>query len=296
MLQQLDGLRLADAATFLAVARAASVSKAARQLDVTPSQVSKAVARLESYLKVRLLGRSGRGIALTDAAKSITPDLEELLRRAEELPAARRATVRVTIAGPSYLAVEFFPPLANALAPTHLRVLEAGPASVRAYAEEGLIDMGLTLSAERLPRAWVSTRVGRVKLALFAPPGLAKKLGRRPSLDRLRALPFVMPTQASGGHVLPADDGFPLTRRDRTHGHEASTIGVALEIAASCGQLAYGPHLAARRLLDMGRLVEVKADGVAKHVDLYLHVNAERVLARVHDEALRSLGEVLRER
>ena len=68
MLEHLDELRIADVATFLAVARSGSVTMAARQLDVTPSQVSKAVARLEGYLKVRLIERSGRGIILTDAA------------------------------------------------------------------------------------------------------------------------------------------------------------------------------------------------------------------------------------
>jgi DNA-binding transcriptional LysR family regulator len=294
MLEHLDELRIADVATFLAVARSGSVTMAARQLDVTPSQVSKAVARLEGYLKVRLIERSGRGIILTDAAKHAAPDLEELVRRAEGLPKQRQGKTRVTIAGPSYLALEFFAPLANALAPVHFRVLEAGPSTIRAYAEEGAIDMALTLSVEKLPRAWVSTKVGPVKVSLFAPPELAESLGKKPTLDRLREVPFVVPVQFSSGQVLPGEDGFPLTRADRTHGHEAATIAVALELAATCGQLTYGPELAARRLLSQGRLVEVKAPGVLTNVDLYLHANSERVLARLHKDAIRVIGDVLK--
>jgi len=294
MLEHLDELRIADVATFLAVSRSGSVTMAARQLDVTPSQVSKAVARLEGYLKVRLIERSGRGIILTDAAKHVNADLEELVRRAEELPKPRQGKTRVTIAGPSYLALEFIPHLANTLAPTHFRVLEAGPATIRAYAEEGAIDMALTLSSEKLPRSWVSTKVGPVKVALFAPPALAETLGKKPSLDRLREVPFVLPVQFSNGQMLPGEDGFALTRGDRTQGHEAATIGLALELAATCGQLTYGPELAARKLLAQGRLVEVKSPGVTNQVDLYLHANSERVLARLHRDALRVMADVLK--
>ena len=70
---------------------------------------------------------------------------------------------------------------------------------------------------------------------------------------------------------------------------------MALELAATCGQLTYGPELAARRLLQQGRLVEVKAPGVTNHVDLYLHANSERVLARLHRDALRVIGDVLKD-
>ena len=56
-------LHVADLTTFLAVRRAGSVSTAARELGVTPSQVSKAIARLEATLRVRLFSRGARGVA-----------------------------------------------------------------------------------------------------------------------------------------------------------------------------------------------------------------------------------------
>src|SRR6266852_4405230 len=57
-------LHLADVNTFLVVQRLGSVTASARQLGVTPAQVSKAVARLEAQLGSKLFTRSARGVAL----------------------------------------------------------------------------------------------------------------------------------------------------------------------------------------------------------------------------------------
>ncbi|MEO1658077.1 MAG: LysR family transcriptional regulator [Pseudomonadota bacterium] len=50
---------------FVRVAQAGSFTEAARQLGVTPSATSKAVARLEAALGVRLLNRTSRSVTLT---------------------------------------------------------------------------------------------------------------------------------------------------------------------------------------------------------------------------------------
>ncbi|MGC1563936.1 MAG: LysR family transcriptional regulator, partial [Bradyrhizobium sp.] len=50
---------------FLLVARTASITTAARQLGVVPSVVTKRIDRLEDQMRVKLLQRSTRRIALT---------------------------------------------------------------------------------------------------------------------------------------------------------------------------------------------------------------------------------------
>ena len=62
-------LHLADVATFLSILRLGSISGAARALTVSPSQVSKAVARIEQLLGVKLLMRSERGVVASDAGR-----------------------------------------------------------------------------------------------------------------------------------------------------------------------------------------------------------------------------------
>src|SRR5438477_12563087 len=100
----LQNLRFADVTTFLAVRRHASISGAARELNVTPSQVTKAVARIEAQLNVTLLTRTSRGVALSDDGLRIAPDLEDVVERLRLLPRRKHSPEReLTVAGPSYL-------------------------------------------------------------------------------------------------------------------------------------------------------------------------------------------------
>ncbi|MGX9965836.1 LysR family transcriptional regulator [Roseomonas sp. F4] len=76
--------RAGEMSTFLTVAREGSLSGAARLLGLTPSAVSRIVARIEARLGVRLLLRTTRSLRLTaegDAyargARRILADLEE---------------------------------------------------------------------------------------------------------------------------------------------------------------------------------------------------------------------------
>jgi DNA-binding transcriptional LysR family regulator len=62
---------LADMAVFAAVARAGSYTGAARALGTSKSAASKAVARLERRLGMRLLHRTTRSVALTEAGTAL---------------------------------------------------------------------------------------------------------------------------------------------------------------------------------------------------------------------------------
>ncbi|WP_370342221.1 LysR substrate-binding domain-containing protein [Pararhodobacter marinus] len=69
---------------FLAVARHEHVTRAAKQLNLTQSAVSAALAALEAQHGVALFDRVGRGIALNEAGRGFLPRAAEVLRRAEE--------------------------------------------------------------------------------------------------------------------------------------------------------------------------------------------------------------------
>lgn len=196
---------------------------------------------------------------------------------------------RLAMAAPSYLARAFFPELAASLTDRRLRAIEAGPAMIRSLASQDLIEGALTLGLEKFPEPWLSTRVGTVRQALFASPALAKVLGSHPTPAALSRVPFVLAVYHGEGEFLPGEDACPLPRRDRLSGHEATTVGVAMEIAATCDEVAYGPELAARPLVEQGRLVEVPIAALVRRDTLYLHVNADRMLAAVQRAVLRRL-------
>jgi len=76
--------------TFLAVVDSGSVSEAADLLFVSPPAVSAALASLQNELGVALLGRVGRGVAVTQAGAVFAPYARGVLRIADEGMAAAR--------------------------------------------------------------------------------------------------------------------------------------------------------------------------------------------------------------
>jgi len=80
--------RFESMSTLLAVVEAGSLSAAARRLNTPLTTVSRKVAELETHLKTRLLTRSSRRIALTDAGRSYVAACKRIL---EELGEAERA-------------------------------------------------------------------------------------------------------------------------------------------------------------------------------------------------------------
>jgi LysR family nitrogen assimilation transcriptional regulator len=64
---------------FLAVAETRNISRAAAQLEVAQSVLSRHIRALEEEIGCRLFERTGRGVALTDAAQQLAPRLRSAL-------------------------------------------------------------------------------------------------------------------------------------------------------------------------------------------------------------------------
>jgi DNA-binding transcriptional LysR family regulator len=293
---RLSEMRLGDLVTFLAVRRSGSITGAARELKVTPSQVSKAVARLEALLQLRLLSRSSRGVALSEAGLRVVPHVEAAVARLRLIGRARAQAPELTVAAPSYLIQSFLPTIALAQPDVRVRGLELPPALLRAYAAENFFDLALVSDIERLPSTWVSVNIGDLRKTLFGPPVLAKRLGQQPvHVDKLRGVAFVVPIYNADGRFVAIDDDCPLAISERVIGHEAQTIGLALELSARTEQLVFGPALAAHRHLATGRLVEIRVRGWDLRDPLYVACNADRVLSRVQNGIVKALRAALAE-
>nr|BFE94433.1 LysR family transcriptional regulator [Pseudomonas brassicacearum subsp. brassicacearum] len=72
---------------FSCVAEAGSFTAAAAQLDTTTANISRAVSNLEAHLQTRLLNRTTRRIALTEAGKRYLLRCEQILAYVEEAEA-----------------------------------------------------------------------------------------------------------------------------------------------------------------------------------------------------------------
>jgi DNA-binding transcriptional LysR family regulator len=282
-------LRLADLRTLLVVQRTGSMSRAGRELRVTTSQVSKAVARIERCLGVPLLHRAARGISPTEEGRKI---LARVAKAVDELSATVSVPQRgsgpsleLTIAAPSYLASVVSPAVSTLLPAARVRVLEYVSAELRAWVTEDLFDVGLVPGGiDSLPGAWADEVAGFCRSVLLARPTFLKRLGASPlSPDRVQTLPFVGPVRACGDRIATLDDNCPLPWERRWIAHEAQTIGAALEFVACSDHVAFAPVLAARRLLAAGVLVEVPVVGWEVREPVHVLCNGERVLSRVRD-------------
>ena len=101
---------------FVAVARHGSVSLAAEALHLTHSAVSHQIRGLQDELGIELFERRGRGLALTDAAKSYVAHIEAAFEQIEaattELTSFNHSRLRITTI-PSFAARWLLPRLGD---------------------------------------------------------------------------------------------------------------------------------------------------------------------------------------
>lgn len=93
---------------FVIVAETGSITKAARQLYLTQSMLSKNIMLLEEHLQVLLLERNGRKIALTEEGQYIYEKWKELIK-SYCMENARMRSLRHSV--PEKFRVGFFPAL-----------------------------------------------------------------------------------------------------------------------------------------------------------------------------------------
>ncbi len=291
-------LRLADLVTLLAVQRTGTISGAARELLVTPSQVSKAVTRLEKHYGIQLLSRGARGVAPTAAARRMLPRIANAVEEIRATSGVREdqgPDIELVIAAPSYLLAQMLPCLANALPRARVRGLELAPASLRACMAENVFDVALAAGAvQSRPASWASDAVGEIRFALLGRPSYVRSLGGLPlTPERVRQLPFIGPMRSVGDRFVAIGDDCPLAVEERVIAHELQTIGAALELASRSDHVVFGPVIAARRFLQMDALVEIQVISWDVREPFQVLSNGTRVLSRVRSAVVRAASELL---
>lgn len=192
---------LEDLATFVAVAEAGSFSSAAARLRVSKAAVSVAVARLERQLGVRLLQRTTRRVAMTDAGAATLPHAQRALlaaRDAEEAATAATSPARglLRVHAPPALGLLHVAPLLPDFLRAHPEVQV--DLSVDGAADD--FDVVLELGATTRPGEAVVLAPGR--RVLVASPALVSRLKggpkvpadltRCPALVHARSVPWVL--------------------------------------------------------------------------------------------------------
>lgn len=165
---------------FLRVVQSGSFTAAAAALSLPPSSVSRAVARLEDELGVRLLHRTTRKLALTEPGQHYFERMSVIFGEADEANRAAagfgsevRGTVRMT--APVDVGVSELPRLIGKLCRRYPNVVIDLTLTSRRLdlVEEGI---DLALRAGQLPDSSLVTRkLGGGALGIFAAPAYLKR-------------------------------------------------------------------------------------------------------------------------
>ncbi|MDR5813513.1 MULTISPECIES: LysR family transcriptional regulator [unclassified Caballeronia] len=263
---------------FARVAEAASFTAAAQQMDITTAQASRAVTELETHLRTRLLNRTTRRVALTDAGNRYLARCKEVLELVD-LSEAEASDAQVLPSGVlrMHAPITFgqhyvVPALTNYLeAHPQVRVELTLSQHVPDMLDEGF-DVFLQVTTSTLPdSAFVSTKICSMPSVLCASPGYLKKAGapRNPEdLPKHACLQMVTT-------VFPLDrwlfDG-PRGRVEvdlepgRLRVNSADALAVALSNGLGIAPL---PMLAALPWLESGALVRVLPEWELQSMTIY---------------------------
>jgi DNA-binding transcriptional LysR family regulator len=202
-------LTLDDFALFARVAELLNLSAVARERDVPPSQVSRALARIERACGARLVHRSTHGLSLTDEGEHVALHGARLLEAAELL----NADLDERRGDPSGLVrIATSPAMASLLLPGLGPLLDRHPRlRLEVAADDRLVDMardGVDIAIRTgAPAAdgLVARPIGVHGRGLFASPAYLARHGTPAHPDDLPA------------HRLIANSAAPVLNRWRYH-------------------------------------------------------------------------------
>ena len=276
--QSLSGLEI-----FLDVAAHRSFRRAADERGVSPSSLSHAMRSLETQLGVRLLHRTTRSVALTEAGEAflgrVAPALQEIRAAVEDLGDYREeVSGRVRISAPEegarLLLTRVIPPL-QARHPALSVDLVSQGALVDIVADG--FDVGVRLR-DSIPLDMVCVPLTpEIRFGPVAAPDYLIRAGRPVTPDDLRQHECIRLRLPSGkpyrweferhGEEMRIDVPGRLTLNDNKLMAEAATNGLGI---------AYLPHLEIHDLLAAGRLVSLLDDWTHPSPGLHLYYPGNR--------------------
>lgn len=292
---------LNDITAFLAVARASSFTKAAAKLGVSQSALSQTIRNLEGRLGLRLLTRTTRNVAPTEAGErllhSVGPRLEEVEAELAALSALRdKPAGTVRISSSEHAADMILWPVIHKILPRYPDI------TIEVIIDNGLtdivterLDAGVRLG-EQVAKDMVAVRIGPdLRMAVVGSPDyfVERKRPRTPQdLTGHSCINLRLPT-AGGLYAWEFEkDGREL--RARVEGQLVfNTATMTVKAALDGDGLAFVPEDRVREHIRSGRLIRVLADWCPPFAGFHLYYPSRRQPApafAVLVEALRYRG------
>lgn len=255
--------KLRNMRALVTVVKLGSFSAAARELGVTPGMMSKQIKYLEDELDVRLLHRTTRGVAPTDAGELYVDQALDILQRLDDADSAvanlaQRPRGVLRLSCPPSFGTHVLTKVIAAFAEVNPDIrIELGLQDDEPDVIAARLDILFRLGHLR-DSSLVASRVGRAPFALCASPGYLARYGQPASLDELQQANCIVDgsIQLDGRWEFVCDQrrvGQPISGNFLSYSTEA-----VIEAAIEGLGLVYVPRYALRDELANGQLLELR--------------------------------------
>ena len=278
------GENLTDLSAFLAVAEEHSFTRAAAKLGTSQSALSHAMRRLEERLGVRLLTRTTRSVAPTEAGErlmeTLRPALDEIETRLDALSELRETvagTVRITTSQNAADSI-LWPALARMLPDyPEIKVELSIDQALRDIVTERF-DAGVRMG-EQVQKDMIAVRIGPdLRMAVVAAPDYFVRRPKPATPHDLAHYDCINLRLATAGGLYAWEfgkDGREL--RVRVEGRLVfNSVALILNAAMAGFGLACVPEDYARPHVAEGRLVRVLADWCPPFAGYHLYYPSRR--------------------
>ena len=267
--------RLDEIETFLVIARAGSISRAAQQLGIAKSAASRRLSDLEARLGAQLILRTTRQFSLTEEGQSFLARAETALEALDDAERAVREDVEelsgpLRVAAPVSYGLSKMQPVFAQFLTDHPDVTLLADFSDR---KVDLVQDGFDLAiriGEMPDSTLVARKITSVRYCAVASPAFWERHGTPAVAEDLQHLPMLRYENVNSRHRLT------FVRPDGTSG----TISPPQRVRASNGdflaQMAVAhlgfmvePEFVVETYLQSGALVEVLSDHAWEGLNLY---------------------------
>ena len=219
---------------FVAVAEKQHVTQAARELNLTQSATSAAIAALEERYDIKLFDRVGRGIVLTHTGRTFLSEARAVLARARSAEQTLRDIAaikggKIVVAASQTVANYWLPPRLQAFQVAHpgidVTVRIANTERVADDVREGLADIGF-IEGDIDDGALSARPIDGDALVIVVGPRHPLAKHRKLPADWLIKTPWILREKGSGTREM-------FERALKKRGLRLSDLAIQLELASN---------------------------------------------------------------
>ena len=284
---------------FLEVARELNFTRAAGNMNISPSACSRSVALLERSVGKKLFARTKRHVALTADGAALAAHAQKVF---DELERARQTLAGGDAGGPALVRIGTREMITHYLLPEPLKewrarfpqtrfgLYELGPRELAEALLKDQIDFGFYYSEIAGP-GLESRRLGRLESHVYVSRALLGK-GRAPkAFEEVLKLPFIAPRGFLADPAAPSADGFPDQRHARDIRFEGEFLETHRRFVLEGLAAAVLPDLVVAEELRKGAVLAL--EGPALYRDIFFYKRKGKPLPKAVDGFLASVGRAI---